>query len=107
MTGRADLLAEVEQAEQHVHNARRNWNPTSLEHCAGCIQELQDAVAAMESAQRVASQAAGSPEVKARLEHLRTDLETLSRAVDATLAFCRGMALRTGQPEPEQYPVEG
>lgn len=107
MNHRAEFLASVEQAEHHVGNARRRWDPASMERCSECIQELQDAVAAMESAQRAAAHATSMPELKQRLERLGRDLQTLSRSVDASLAFCRGLALRTGHQEAAHASVEG
>jgi len=91
------LLSHIAEAEAHVRIARRVWDATSISACAECGEQLQRAIDQM----NVACEAAGSASAAAtaRLQRLRSDVEELSRLVDAAIAFGRGLTLRTGGPE--------
>jgi hypothetical protein len=94
----ADQLGEyVERAGSHMHGALKNWDAGSLPRCEECCELLRTAIGELESAWQAAEKGApASVAVKKRLYQLRADVGTMVRLVDASTAFCRGMALRIG-----------
>ncbi len=95
MTADAGVLTFIARAEAHIQNARRCWDPTSLSGCAECATELQAAIQDMNTACEAATTVVAVPDASARLQRLRREVETLSRLVDAAIAFGRGLALRS------------
>jgi hypothetical protein len=49
----------------------------------------------MNDATRAAAEGPAPAGTRTRLEHLRRDVDVLSKLVDAAIAFSRGLALRT------------
>jgi hypothetical protein len=99
MTADAGVLSLIAQAEARIHNARRCWDPTSLSACAECATQLQAAIEDMNAACEAATTVHGVPDAMARLHQMRADIESLSRLVDAAIAFTRGLALRSATSE--------
>ena len=94
----ADQLGEcVGRAESHMHGALKNWDAGSLPRCQECCELLRRAIAELEGAWQAAEKGApASVAVKKRLYQLRADVGVMVRLVDASTAFCRGLALRIG-----------
>ena len=87
----------VGRAETHLHGALKNWDAGSLPHCEECCELLRKAIGELESAWQAAEKGApASAAVKKRLYQLRADVGVMVRLVDASTAFCRGLALRIG-----------
>jgi hypothetical protein len=101
------LLSHIERVEHHFWNARQSWSAASGPHCAECLQHLQEAIAAMHQAQTAAAIGGNACEAKARLRRLQQDINLLSRLVDASIAFYRGLALHSGMEEAASSPVRG
>jgi len=93
-----DQLGEyIGRAESRVHGALKNWDAGSLPRCEECCELLRAAIGQLETASQAAEKgASASVAVKKRLYQLRADVGTMVRLVDASTAFCRGMALRIG-----------
>jgi hypothetical protein len=102
MTADAGVLTSIALAEAHIHKAQRSWDPTSLSACAECATGLEAAIQEMNAACEAATTVTAVPDATARLQRLRTDVERLSRLVDAAIAFGRGLALRSA---PEEWAV--
>ena len=97
MTAGDPLGEYVGRAESHVHGALKNWDAGSLPHCEECCELLRKAIGELESAWQAAEKGApASAAVKKRLYQLRADVGVMVRLVDASTAFCRGLALRIG-----------
>lgn len=107
MTADAGVLTFIARAEAHIQNARRSWDPTSLSACADCATELQAAIQEMNTACEAATTVVAVPDATARLQSLRRDTETLSRLVDAAIAFGRGLGLRSVSEEWAVSEVKG
>src|SRR5690348_14542083 len=107
MTSETGLLAYIAQAEGHIRNARRSWNPASLAGCEQCAEHLQQAIETMTAAQTAAMQGPVAPGAKARLSSLRSEIEVLSRLVDSAMAFSRGLALRVASEEAVHAELKG
>jgi len=87
----------VGRAENHLHGALQNWDAGSLPRCEECCELLRQAIGELESAWQAAEKGArASAAVKKRLYRLRADVGVMVRLVDASTAFCRGLALRIG-----------
>ena len=97
MTAGDQLGEYVGRAESHMHGALKNWDAGSLPRCEECCELLRAAIGQLEGAWQAAEKGApASVAVKKRLYQLRADVGTMVRLVDASTAFCRGMALRIG-----------
>ena len=107
MTAQTELLARITLAEGHIRNARHAWDPSSISASAECAEHLQQAIAEMNAACQAASNGPAAPGASQRLARLRSDVEVLSRLVDAAIAFGRGLALRTGGEESVCSEVRG
>jgi hypothetical protein len=68
---------------------------------------LEEAIAEMHEAQAAAAGGANAYEAKARLRRLQQDINLLSRLVDASIAFYRGLALHSGMEETISSPARG
>jgi len=101
------LLSHIERAEHHLGNARQSWSAAGGPHCAECLQHLEEAVAEMHQAQTAAAGGGTASEAKARLRQLQRDINLLSRLVDASIAFYRGLALHSGMEEAISSPARG
>ena len=99
MSGEAGVLARITAAEGHIRNARQAWDPSSVPGCAECAEELQQATSAMQAALEATAAGPAPSGTRARLDRLRSDVEVLSRLVDAAIAFSRGLALRSTSAE--------
>lgn len=99
MSGEAGVLARITAAEGHIRNARQSWDPSSLSACAECAEQLQQATSAMQAAVEATAAGPTPSGTRARLERLRSEVEVLSRLVDAATAFNRGLALRATSAE--------
>ena len=87
----------VGRAEAHLQDALRNWDAGSLPRCEECCELLRRAIGELERAWQAAEKgASASVAVKKRLYQLRADVGVMVRLVDASTAFCRGLALRIG-----------
>ena len=107
MTAETALLGYITQAEAHVLNARRFWDPTNSEGCDRCGEHLRKAVEFMLFARQAVVGGAAVPGAKARLLRLHNDVEVLSRLVDSAIAFSRGLALRMISEEPVHAELKG
>ena len=97
MTAGDQLGEHVGRAESHMHGALKNWDAGSLPHCEECWELLRGAIGELEGAWRAAEKGApASVAVRKRLYQLRADVGVMVRLVDASTAFCRGLALRIG-----------
>ena len=97
MTAGDQLGEYVRRAESHMHGALKNWDAGSLPRCEECCDLLRTAIRELEGAWQAAEKGApASVALKKRLCRLRADVGTMVRLVDASTAFCRGMALRIG-----------
>ena len=97
MTAGDQLGEHVERAESHMHGALKNWDAGSLPRCEECCELLRQAIGELEDAWRAAEKGApASAAVRKRLYRLRADVGVMVRLVDASTAFCRGLALRIG-----------
>lgn len=103
MTPEPALLAHIACAEDSIRQARASWDAVSASAAETCAGHLNQAIAEMAAAGREAITGRSVPGVGSRLERLRGDLDSLSRLVDAALAFNRGLALRAA-PEPWTAP---
>ena len=101
------LLSHIEGVEHHLGKARQSWSAASGPRCAECLQHLQEAIAGMHQAQTAAANSSAASEVKARLWRLQRDINLLSRLVDASIAFYRGLALHSGMEEAVPSPARG
>ncbi len=107
MSGDNPVVSCIAKAERHVATARERWSAASLVRCEECIEELRKAAAAIETAQTEAGSGTVAPGAKRRLQRLRGDLEQLAHRVDASLAFCRGLALRADEQQSAPVTIEG
>ena len=97
MTAASQLGERVGRAESSIRGALKNWDAADLPRCEECCELLRAAIGELEGAWRSAQQGApASAAVKKRLYQLRTDIGVMIRLVDASTAFCRGLALRIG-----------
>jgi len=97
VTAEGRLGEHVGRAEGHMHGALKNWDAANLPRCEECCELLRGAIAELEGAWRAAQEGApASVAVKKRLYQLRADIGVMIRLVDASTAFCRGLALRIG-----------
>lgn len=97
MTAGDQFGQHVGRAETHVHGALSNWDATSLPRCEECCELLRRAIGELEDAWQAAENGVpASGVVKKRLYQLRADVGMMIRMVDASTAFCRGLALRIG-----------
>jgi hypothetical protein len=101
------LLSHIERVERHLWNARQSWRAASGPHCAECLRHLEEAIAGMHLAQTAAAGGGNAYEAKARLRRLQQDINLLSRLVDASIAFYRGLALHSGMEEAAPSPARG
>jgi hypothetical protein len=80
-----------------MHGALMNWDAGSLPCCEECCELLRSAIGELEGAWRAAEEGApASMGTRKRLYQLRADVGLMVRLVDASTAFCRGLALRIG-----------
>jgi hypothetical protein len=93
------LLSHIDRVEDHIRKARQSWTAASGPDCAECLRQLQEAIAGMHQAQAAAASGSSAAEAKARLRRLQQELNLLSRLVDASIAFYRGLALHSGMEE--------
>jgi hypothetical protein len=93
------LLSHIDRVEDHLWKARQSWSATGGPNCAECLQHLQEAIAGIHQAQAAAASGSTASEAKARLRRLQQDINLLSRLVDASIAFYRGLALHSGMEE--------
>ena len=107
MTAETGLLGYITQAEAHIRNSRRSWDPTSLQGCEECSEQLRQAVELMLAARQAAARGETVPEAQARLTRLHSEVEVLSRLVDSAIAFSRGLALRMISEEPVHAELKG
>jgi len=97
MTAGALLGEHVGCAESHIRGALENWDAANLPRCEECCELLRGAIVELEGAWRSALEGApASVPVAKRLYQLRADIGVMIRLVDASTAFCRGLALRIG-----------
>ena len=97
MTAGGPLGEYVGRAESRLRGALKNWDAGSLPRCEDCCELLRSAIGQLEGAWQAAEKgASASVAVKKRLYQLRADVGTMVRLVDASTAFCRGMAVRIG-----------
>ena len=97
MTAGDQLGEHVGRAQSHVHSALSNWDAGSLPRCEECCELLRRAIGELEDAWHAAENSVpASVVVKKRLYQLRADVGVMIRLVDASTAFCRGLALRIG-----------
>jgi hypothetical protein len=101
------LFSHIERVEHHVRNARQSWSAAGGPHCAECLQHLEEAIAGMHQAQTAAAGGGNASGAKARLGRLQQDINLLSRLVDASIAFYRGLALHSGMEEAISSPARG
>ena len=97
MTAGGDLCEHVDRARGRLDRALNYWDAGSLPRCQECCELLCSAIEDLEGAWRAAEK--GSPAsaaVKKRLYQTRADVGVMIRLVDASTAFCRGLALRIG-----------
>ena len=99
MSAEARVLAGLAAVEMHVRIARGVWDPSNLSACAECSERLQRAIDEMTVVSQAAAAEPAPRNEKARLDQLRADVAGLQRLVDAAIAFGRGLALRTANPE--------
>jgi hypothetical protein len=107
MIGPAQVLSHISRAEEYVREARKLWDPTSIDCCTECAEALRLAISEMESACTAAAAAPPVPGAKTRLRRLRNDVDVLAQWVDAAMAFARGLALRTATEELAHADVKG
>jgi hypothetical protein len=106
-----DLQERVTRVEAHVAAALALWRAGQPGRCDECGLSLQAAIGELEDAYRNAGRSGPSlpAPLAQRLERLQTDVNRLTRLVDAATAFCRGMALtigRDGTPSPmDEFPA--
>jgi len=97
VTAGDQLGGHVGRAENHMQGALKKWDAGSLPRCEECCELLRKAIGELEGAWRAAEKGApASVAVKTRLYQLRADVGVMMRLVDASTAFCRGLALRIG-----------
>ena len=97
MIAEAPIGELIGRAEARTHDALKNWDASSLPRCEECCELLRGAIAELEGAWRAAeSGASRSAGTRKRLYQLRADVGVMIRLVDASTAFCRGLALRIG-----------
>jgi hypothetical protein len=97
VTAEGQLGEHVGRAESHVRGALKKWDAANLPRCEECCELLRGAIGELEGAWQSAQQGApASVAVKKRLYQLRADIGVMIRLVDASTAFCRGLALRIG-----------
>ena len=101
------LLSHIDRVEHHLWKARGSWSAASGPDCAECLRHLQEAIAGMHQTQTAAASGSAASEAKARLRQLQQDLDLLSRLVDASIAFYRGLALHSGMEEAVPSPARG
>ena len=101
------LLSHIERVEHHLLKARQSWSAANGPHCAECLQHLQEAIDEMHQAQAAAASGSSASEANARLRRLQHDVNLLSRLVDASIAFYRGLALHSGIEEAAPSPARG
>ena len=101
------LPVYIAQAEGHVRNARRYWDPSNLSSCEQCAGQLQRAVEIMTAAQETAKHGPAVPGAKERLSRMRNEVELLARLVDSAMAFSRGLALRLASEEVVHSDLKG
>ena len=94
-----DLMTHLQRAEEHVRNARQSWDATDMERCVACVEHLQEAAAALQSAQQFTAEPQHAATNRERIERLQISVKRLGRMVDAAIAFHRGLALQTGMDE--------
>jgi hypothetical protein len=91
-----DSAARVSVAADRVHQALSAWDAANLSRCAQCRELLHAAVAEL----TVVDPGKRLPKSVAKpLNQLRTDVQLLSRLVDAASSFNRGMTVYTGGGE--------
>jgi hypothetical protein len=90
------LLESVTRAQVSVRSALVSWDAGSLQQCEETCVLLRTALADLEAARRVAEEHhlrnCGSGQ--RQLAGMRADVGVLTRLVDASTAFGRGLALR-------------
>ncbi len=97
MTAGDQIGEHVGRAQSHVHGALSDWDAGSLPRCEECCELLRRAIGELEGAWKAAENGLpASVAVKKRLYQLRADVGVMIRLVDASTAFCRGLALRIG-----------
>jgi hypothetical protein len=101
------LLSHIERVEHHMSKARQSWSAANGPRCAECLQNLQEAIDEMHLAQAAAISGSTASEANARLRRLQQDVNLLSRLVDASIAFYRGLALHSGIEETAPSPARG
>jgi hypothetical protein len=101
------LLTHIERVEHHLWKARQSWSDANGPHCAECLQHLQEAIDEMHQAQAAAISGSTASEASIRLRRLQQEVNLLSRLVDASIAFYRGLALHSGIEETAPSPARG
>jgi hypothetical protein len=101
------LLTHIERVEHHLWKARQSWSDANGPHCAECLQHLQEAIDEMHQAQAAAISGSTASEASIRLRRLQQEVNLLSRLVDASIAFYRGLALHSGMEEAVPSPARG
>ncbi|GEM_PF-3200367 len=91
------ILGHIASAEVAVRKAREAWDPSSLPGCLECSEHLDQAIGQMQFACEATAAGPVPPDTKARLNQLRSEVESLSRLVGAATAFSRGLALRASE----------
>jgi hypothetical protein len=97
MTAGNQIGEHVGRAETRMHDALKQWDAADLPRCEECCELLRGAITEMEGAWRAAENGAlASAGTRKRLYQLRADVGVMIQLVDASTAFCRGLALRIG-----------
>lgn len=98
MVVRDDVRDLVMRAETHVRNALEHWEAANPHISAECCELLRMAVTDLAEAQQATEQGrvANDESMQKGLGQLRANVNLMARLVDASAAFCRGMALHIG-----------
>jgi hypothetical protein len=98
MVGRESLARRLDCAEAGVSAAAAQWSGLDSRQADECLKSLQAAVDNLVAAQ---SSSHGQPVNRQwcedRVSSIRAGVGQLSRLMDASAAFCRGLAVTSGQ----------
>ena len=74
------------------------WDAADLARCQECRALLSLAVEELEAAQGIAEKhpVLGNPALTGQFNEIRSEITRLTAMLDASTAFCRGMAARIG-----------
>lgn len=108
MSARSPLAPDIERVRIYVHDALSQWDGTTLSHCEECCDLLRTAVEGLKAIEKAFENGAVSDgDVRQEFDRLKVDIRLLTRRVDASASFWRGLEQRIDAGSRTALPANG